>query len=90
MFALGMTCLEAMSGRPSSSCYKESYIRFNEKSLNDSKMLVQHRYPPAFGTLIFAMIDPNEQKRITIANIMAHPLISRHSKKYSLRTPNGK
>jgi hypothetical protein len=85
-----MTCLEVMSGRPSSSCYKESYIRFNEKSLNDSKLLVQHHYPPSIGMLIFAMIDPNEEKRITIANIMAQPLIARHSKKYSLRTPNPK
>lgn len=29
IFALGMTCLEIMSGMPSSFCYKQSYIRFN-------------------------------------------------------------
>ncbi len=79
-----------MSGRPSASCYKESYIRFNEKSLNDSKLLVQHRYPPSIGMLVFSMLEPNEDKRISVAKIMAQPLISRHSKKYSLRTPFGK
>lgn len=31
IFALGMTCLEVMSGKPSKLCYKESYIRFNDK-----------------------------------------------------------
>jgi len=55
-----MTCLELMTGRPSSLCYKESYIRFNDKNMNESIMLAQTRYPPYFAGLVISMINMNE------------------------------
>lgn len=58
VFALGMTCLEISTARPSSSCYKESYIRFNDKNLADSKTALIRNYPPQSGLaqLILGMI----------------------------------
>lgn len=46
---------------------------------------MQGNYPPYFSGLVLGMLNLNEEKRITIRDIMAQPFIHKHSKKYSLR-----
>ena len=61
VFALGMTCLEIATARPSICCYKESYLRLNDKNLADSKTVLIRNYPPESGLaqLILGMIQLN-------------------------------
>jgi hypothetical protein len=60
VFALGMTCLELMTGCPSSNCYKSSYVRFNEKAFNETVAVAYSRHPSIFGNLVVAMLAMSE------------------------------
>ena len=59
IFALGMTCLELMTGKSSRQYYKESYIRFNEPQLNEALNFIHLYYPPYFAGMVQRMLSMN-------------------------------
>jgi serine/threonine protein kinase len=61
IFSLGMVVLQLASRSPSSLCYKETNIRFNEDILNENLLIVSKIHSQEFHELLMRMICLEER-----------------------------
>ena len=79
-----MVVLQLSSKISSFACYKESFIRFNEDSIEKHLDIACKKFTREFFEIVKSMIHPEEEKRINLDQLSNNPLIKSNNK-YSLK-----
>ena len=85
IFGLGMVVLQLGSQEYSSRCYKESFIRFNEESIEKHFGIMNRKYSKELSSVVKGMLHPDEESRLKLDDIINHPAVRRNNK-YSLKS----